>query len=163
MSPFMAILVLGVLLGTVVWVGAVVLRKRGCVLLLLPFPLLIIAWFVLASIAPNPEREFDRLFGPSVRSAVSDIRTIKPTFMDGHLISFRVSEEAYSRIKAENRRPEFVGGLSFFGGTNRPASWPAALETMDMFECRDFGEDRLLTYYCRATQTLYASYLYEGW
>ena len=102
----MAILVLGVLLGTVVWVGAVVLRKRGCVLLLLPFPLLIIAWFVLASIAPNPEREFDRLFGPSVRSAVSDIRTIKPTFMDGHLISFRVSEDAYSRIKAENRRPQ---------------------------------------------------------
>ena len=63
MSPFMALIVLGILLGTVVCIGAVIRRKRGCALLMLPFPLLILAWFVLASIPPNSEREFDRLFG----------------------------------------------------------------------------------------------------
>lgn len=159
----MTLIVLGILLGTVVCIGAVIRRKRGCALLTLPFPLLIFAWFVLASIPPNSEREFDRLFGLASRSAVADIRTIKPTFMDGYLISFRVSEADYARITAGTFSRELLGGLSFFGGTRRPSSWPASLETMDEFDRRDIGEDYLLAYYDRETQTVYASFHYWGW
>lgn len=163
MSPFMALIALGILLGTVVCIGAIALRKRGCALLTLPFPLLILAWLALASIPPNSEREFDRLFGQTSRSAVTDIRTIKPTFMDGYLISFRVSEADYTRITAGAFSRELLGGLSFFGGTRRPSSWPASLETMDEFDRRDFGEDYLLAYYDRKTQTVYASFHFWGW
>lgn len=129
----------------------------------LPFPLLILAWYVLASIPPNAEQEFDRLFGEAARSSAADIRTIKPTFMDGYLISFRVSSADYSRITAGTFSREPLGGLSFFGRASRPTSWPAALETMDKFDRRDFGEDYLLAYYDSGTQTVYASFHYWGW
>lgn len=163
MSPIMSLIVLLVLLGTVVCVGAALLRKRGCAMVTLPFPLLVVAWFAFASIPPDVEREFDRLFGYASRSAVTDIRTIKPTFMDGYLISFRISEADYIRITTGTFSHEPVGGLSFFGGVRRPSSWPEILETMDMFDRCDFGEDYLLAYFDRDTQTVYAAFHYWGW
>lgn len=62
MSPFMAIIVLGFALGTVVFFIVLIRRKRGCALLALPFPLLILAWFILASIPPDGDSECERLF-----------------------------------------------------------------------------------------------------
>ncbi len=159
----MAIIVLGVLLGTVVCIGAALLRKRGCALMTLPFPLLVAAWFVLASIPPNAEREFDRLFGQPSRSVASDIQTFKPTFMDGHLLSFRISESDYDRITASKFSQQPLGGLSFLGRGSRPASWPAYLETLEEFDRRDFDEDYLLAHFDRETQTVYAAFHYWGW
>jgi len=163
MSPFTALIVLGILLGSAVCIGAVIRRKRGCALMTLPFPFLVVAWFIFASIPPNAEREFDRLFGQGSRSSATAIRTIKPTFMDGYLISFRMSEADYSHITSGTFSRELLGGLSFFGGASRPSSWPASLETMDEFDRRDFGEDYLLSYHDRGTQTVYASFHYWGW
>lgn len=163
MSPFMAFIVLGILLGTLVCIVAAIGRKRGCALMTLPFPLLILAWVALASVPPNSEQEFDRLFGEAARSAATDIRTIKPTFMDGFLISFRVSCADYTHITAGTFSREPLGGLSFFGRARRPSSWPASLETMDEFDRRDFGEDYILAYYDSGTQTVYASFHYWGW
>lgn len=159
----MAIIVLGVLLGTMVCMAAALLRKRGCAIMTLPFPLLVIAWFVLASMPPNREKEFDRLFGQSARSAASDIQTFKPTFMDGYLISFRVSESDYDRITAGTFSQQPLGGLSFLGRGSRPASWPAYLETLAEFDRQDFGEDYLLAHFDKETQTVYAAFHYWGW
>ena len=79
----MAVIVLAVLLGGVVFVVGLLTRKRRIVLLGSPAALLLLAWFLLASMRPNPEKEFDRLFGANNRSAASEIETRKPTFMDG--------------------------------------------------------------------------------
>jgi len=129
----------------------------------LPFPLLILAWWILASIPPNPEQEFDRLFGHASRSAAAEIRTINPTFMDGYLISFRISEAEYSRITAGTFSREPLGGLSFFGRARRPSSWPESLETTVEFDRRDFGEDYLLVYYDKGAQSVYGAFHYWGW
>jgi hypothetical protein len=163
MSTFMTLIVLGVLVGTVACIGAALLRKRGCAMMLLPFPLLIVVWFVFASIPPNAEQEFDRLFGHASRSAATDIRTIKPFFMDGHLISFRISEADYIRITTDTFNHEHRGGLSFFGKGRRPSSWPESLEKMDMFDRCNFGEDYLLAYFDKNTGTVYAAFHYWGW
>ena len=155
--------VLGVLLGTVVWVGALVLRKRGCVWALLPFPALVALWLVAASVPPDAEREFDRVFGEPSRSVVRDLETRKPIMMDGYLMSFRMSEADYARMTAGKFKWEPLGGLSFFGGCSRPETWPVKLETMDEFDRRDIGEDYVLVYFDRETQTVYAAFHYWGW
>jgi hypothetical protein len=163
MSPLITLIILGVLLGTVVCIGAALLRKRGCAMMMLPFPLLVVAWFVFASIPPDAEREFDRLFGHASRPAVTNIRTIQPIFMDGYLISFRISEDNYIRITTDTFNHEHRGGLSFFGGARRPSSWPKILETMDMFDRCNIGEDYVLAYFDKESQTVYAAFHYWGW
>lgn len=163
MSPFMAIIVLGILLGTVVCGSAALLKKRGCALVTLPFPLLIILWLILAMIPPDSEKEFERLFGAESKHLVSDIKVRKPLFMDGCLISFRATEEDYDRITAGRFSFQHRGGLSFFGRGRRPSSWPEELETMDYFNRRDFGEDYMLSHFDKETQTAYAAFHYCGW
>jgi len=37
------------------------------------------------------------------------------------------------------------------------------LETMDEFDRRDIGEDYVLVYFDRETQTVYAAFHYWGW
>jgi hypothetical protein len=163
MSPLMAMIVLGVLLGSLVCIGAALLRKRGCALMTLPFPLLIVAWLVFLSKAPDAETEFNRLFGASTRALVSDIQIRKPLSMDGFLISFRSTSADYQRITETGFSSQLLGGLSFFGGARRPADWPAYLETMVEFDRRDYGEDYLLAHYDTKTQTTYAAFHYWGW
>src|SRR5438445_9282159 len=103
MSPFMALIVFAVLIGVVVFVVGLVTRKRKIIIVGAPAVLLVAVWFFLASSRPNPQKEFDRLFGAGNRGLASDVRTIKRTFMDGHFISFRISPADFeARI-----RPQF--------------------------------------------------------
>ena len=69
----MAIIVLAALIGVAVFVVGLVLRKRKIILIGAPAALLLVAWFFLASSRPNPQREFDRLFGADNRGLASDI------------------------------------------------------------------------------------------
>jgi hypothetical protein len=67
MSPFMALISLVVLIGAVVFVVGLVMRKRKVILIGAPAALLLVIWFFLASSRPNPQKEFDRLFGAGNR------------------------------------------------------------------------------------------------
>ena len=129
----------------------------------LPFPLMVAAWLISASMPPNAEREFDRLFGRESRALAADIRTLKPISMDGYLISFRMSQADYARITSGTFTWQLLGGRSFFGGASRPSSWPAILETMTVCDRRDLGDDVVLAYHDGTTQTVYAAFQYSGW
>src|SRR3954447_15618898 len=103
MSPFMAIIVLAVLIGVVVFVFGLLARKRRIILIGAPAALLFVTWLFLAGWSPNPQKEFDRLFGAGNRGLASDIRTIKPRFMDGHFISFHMAPSDFDACV----RPQF--------------------------------------------------------
>jgi hypothetical protein len=163
MSPFMAIIVLGILLGTVVFLIALIRRKRGYALLALPFPLLILAWFVLVSTPPDADSECERLFSAEVRSVATDIHSVKPTFMDGHMISFRLPASDFQRLVTSAFSVQVLGGRRFFRRGDRPDTWPVILETMEECLRREFDEDVLLVYFEPQTQTVYASYHYASW
>ena len=71
MSPFMALIVLAVLAGVVVFIVGLLTRKRTIILIGAPAALLLLIWFFLASSRPDPQKEFDRLFGASNRALAS--------------------------------------------------------------------------------------------
>ena len=95
MSPFMALIVVAVLIGVAVFLFGLVTRKRKIIVVGAPAALLLVIWFFLASSRPNPQKEFDRLFGASNRGLASDIQTIMPTFMVGHFICFRMRPSGF--------------------------------------------------------------------
>lgn len=159
----MTIIFLGVMLGVVAFVVAAIRRKRGCALMTLPFPLLVASWFVLASIAPNAEKEFDRLFGGGFRHLATDIQTVKPIFMDGFLITFHTSEADYNAMTATTFSEQPLGGRRFFRRGIRPSSWPVYLETLDTFDRRDIGDDAVFAHFDKETRTVYAAYHIWGW
>src|SRR5437667_3447217 len=90
MSPFMFLIVLAVLIGVVVFAVGLLTRRPKILLVGAPAALLLVIWFFWASSRPNPQKEFDRLFGADNRSVASGIQTLKPTFMDGHFMSFHM-------------------------------------------------------------------------
>ena len=104
MSPLMFLIILGVLTGVAVLLMGLLFQKRWMILFGAPAGLLLVAWFIAAGIRPDPQKEFDRLFGAANREFVSDIETMKPRFMDGHFVSFRIgSGDFVARI-----RPKFT-------------------------------------------------------
>jgi hypothetical protein len=104
MSPLVALIVFVVLTGAAVFFVGIMTRKRTIVLSSSPAAVFVVIWFFLATSRPNPEKEFDRLFGATNRGAASDIRPLKPTLMDGHFISFRMRRADFdARI-----RPQFL-------------------------------------------------------
>src|SRR5678815_2740071 len=103
MSPFMFLIVVPVVIGVVVFLFGLLARKRKIIILSAPAALLFVAWLVLASLAPNAQKEFDQRFGADNRAAASGIKTFKPTFMDGCFISFYMHRSDFdARI-----RPKF--------------------------------------------------------
>lgn len=163
MSPLMALIAFGILLGTVVFIIALIAKKRRLAMLALPCPLLILLWLVLASTPPDAEAECKRLFGEEVRLHATELRSLKPLGMDGFLLSFHISSKDFYHLIKPAFSMELLGGISFFGRESRPQGWPKALETMDECLRREFGEDILLIYYDDANQTVYASFKYWGW
>lgn len=163
MSPLMVLIALGILFGTVVFIIALIAKKRRLAMLALPCPLLILLWLVLASTPPDAEAECERLFGKEVRLHAKELQSLKPIGMDGFLLTFHISPQDYYHLIKPAFSMELLGGISFFGRETRPESWPKALETMDECLRREFGEDILLLYYDDASQTVYASFKYWGW
>ncbi|MDB6004090.1 MAG: hypothetical protein JWR15_1077 [Prosthecobacter sp.] len=163
MSPLMALIALGILLGTVVFIIALIAKKRGLAILALPFPLLILLWLVLASTPPDAEAECERLFGKEVRLHAKELQSLKPLGMDGFLLTFHISSQDFYKLIKPEFSMELLGGISFFGRESRPQGWPKVLETMDECLRREVGENILLIYYDDANQTVYASFKYWGW
>lgn len=159
----MALISLFIAVGCVAFIIALATRKRGYALLLLPCPLLILMWFILASTAPDASAECERLFGREVLQSCRELQSLKPAGMDGFLLSFRIPEADFQRLVKPSFSTELLGDIRFFGGATRPESWPKALDTMESCLRRDVGEDPLLLYYDENTGTAYARYVYWGW
>ncbi len=159
----MALIALGIVIGCVGFVIALAARKRGFALMLLPCPLLILIWYLVASTAPDAATECERLFGREVLQNSRELQSLKPAGMDGFLLSFRISEDHFRRLVKPSFSTELLGGIRFLGGANRPESWPKVLETIDACLHRDVGEDSLLLYYDENTEMAYVRYVYWGW
>jgi hypothetical protein len=160
----MAIIVLAVLIGVLVFFVGLVMRKRKVILIGAPAALLLIIWFFLASSRPNPQKEFDRLFGPANRGLASNIRTIKPTFMDGHFISFRMRPSDFDT----HVRPQFSEvGLgspsSILLGQSLPSGWPAEIETTTSALHREVEHQDVYLLYFPSQEMAYASIRYDQW
>lgn len=159
----MALIVLGILLGTVVFCIALIAKKRGLAMLALPCPLLVLLWLILASTPPDAGAECERLFGEEVRQHAKGLQSLKPLGMDGFLLTFQILPQDFYRLIKPAFSMELLGGISFFGRESRPKDWPKVLETMDECLRREVGEDILLLYYDDPKQTVYVSFKYWGW
>lgn len=164
MSPFMVIIDLAVLIGVVVFLVGLVMRKRKVILIGAPAALLLVIWFLLASSRPDPKKEFDRLFGAGNRGLASDIQTIKPTFMDGHFISFRMRPSDFDA----HVRPQFSEvGLgsppNILLRQALPTGWPAEIETTDSALHRKVEYHDVFLIYMPSQEMAYASVRYDQW
>ncbi|WP_395745055.1 hypothetical protein [Prosthecobacter sp.] len=159
----MALIVLGVLLGTAVFIAALIAKKWGLAKLALPCPLLVLLWLVLAGTPPDAEAECKRLFGEEVRAHARELQSIKPPGMDGFFLTFRISPQDFQHLIKPAFSVQPISGISFFGRESRPEGWPKVLETIDECLQRDVGEDSLCLYYDDARETAYASFRYWGW
>jgi hypothetical protein len=163
MSPIMALISLAVLAGSVLLIIGLVLRKRILIFIGAPPALLLGAWFLLASHRPNPYIEFARIFGDTNRSAASDIRTIKPTFMDGHFISFHMTPADFdARI-----RPKFAAtdtrysSLRLLHGQSLPKDWPKWIEMASSLLTTNLDGAQIAMLYGSQEQKAYVSVEYE--
>lgn len=163
MSPFMFFIVLAVLGGAGVFVVAVLARKRKLMLVSAPAVLLVVIWYFLATMPPNPANEFDRLFGASNRGFASDIRTLKPTLMDGHFVSFHMSPTNFnahvrSRFLETDLRPN-----QLLIRQQLPKGWPATMESAkSALHCEvDHGDVYL--FYFGDEERAYVVVHYEQW
>lgn len=164
MSPFMAIIVLAVLIGTALFVAGVVTRKRNIILAGAPAVLLLVVWFFLASSRPNPQKEFDRLFGARNRGVASEIRTIKPTFMDGHFISFRMRpSDFYTRIRPQFSEIELGSPPNILLGESLPAGWPPLIELAKSALYREIEYQDVYLLYFPNEEMAYGSVQYAQW
>lgn len=164
MSPFMAILTLAVLLGTSVFLVGLVLRKMKVILIGAPSALLLVVWFFLASSRPNPQEEFDRLFGADSRVLVSDIQTIKPTLMDGHFISFRMRASDFdSRVRPRFSERDLESPSSILLRQSLPSGWPAEFGTITRVLHREVGYHDVFLFYSPSREMAYASVRYDQW
>lgn len=160
----MAIIVLAVLVGVVVFLVGLVIRKRKVILIGAPAALLLVIWVLLASWRPNPGKEFDRLFGADNRSAATGIQTLKPTFMDGHFMYFRMrSADFDSRIRPKFSEITLSSSTRFLLRQKLPTGWPASIQTVtSALHCKvDYSDVYLL--YFPTEEIAYISVQYEQW
>ena len=76
-------------------------RNLGRSLAGLPFVVMLVGWFVLASSNPEPKASFEQAFLVSPPPSVTELKTKKPTFMDGHFLSFHISAKDFPSIVGE--------------------------------------------------------------
>ena len=164
MSPFMGLLSLAVLIGVLVFIMGAMLRRKTVMLVSAPAPVVSLLWIVLASWPVNPEKEFSRIFGASNRDIASEIRTSKPTRMDGHFISFRISPTDFEgRI-----RPQFSGiplqsPRHFHQGQGMPKEWPELDLEASLILHKEVGNHDVLVIYHAPHRRVYASVRYDQW
>lgn len=163
MSPLMALITIGALLGTLAFFVALIARKRGCALKLLVFPILILLWLIVSSSAPDAKAECERLFGQELLQRAKHIQSWKPLGMDGFLLSFEISRPDFVRLIQPNFSMQPVSAPCFLHHDFRPKDWPPAVENLTESLQRDVGEDDLRIYYDNNRETLYAVFHYWGW
>jgi hypothetical protein len=157
-------IVLAGLSGAVVFLVGLLTRRRKIIFAGAPAMVLLVIWFILASSRPDPQKEFNRLFGAENRSAASDIQTIKPTFMDGHFISFRMhSADFNARILPKFSNFGFTPPGNLLWHQSLPDGWPSAIETAATALHRRVENCDVYLLYFPDEETAYASILYEGW
>jgi len=160
----MPLIVLTVLIGVVVFLIGLFTRKRKIMVLGAPAPLILLVWLFLASARPNPQKEFDRIFGAENRGAASAIKTLKPTFMDGYFISFRIRPTDFdTRIRPRLRESDLLSPARFLRRQALPAGWPAAIESAtSALHCEAGGSDVYLLHF-PSEETAYVSVSYAQW
>lgn len=164
MSPFIALISLAVLAGAVVFVVGLVMRKWKVILISAPAALLLVIWLFLASSRPNPQKEFDRLFGAANRELASDIQTIKPMLMDGHFISFRIRPADFDdRVRSQFSKVGLGSTSSILLGQPLPAGWPDAIEATDSALHREVDHHDVYLLYFPSQEMAYASVRYDQW
>lgn len=163
MSPLFVPIILAIFVGIIILVIGLITRKKLLILIGSPAAALLLAWFVLASIPPDPGREFDRIFGAANRQSVEDIDTIKPTIMDGHFISFRISPADFdSRIRTQFEPTKFTN-FHLLRGQELPTGWPKTVEDATIALHKEINYQDILVYYDETTKTAYASVQYSQW
>jgi hypothetical protein len=163
MSPLFTLLVLGVFAGALVFVCGVIARRRRLVVLGAPAALLLAGWLLLPVTPPNPEHEFDRIFGVGNRSAASRITTTATSRFDGYFISFVMpNREFYSRLRASFDHVEFTN-FHLLRGDKLPPGWPQEVAKADSSLIKEIDHHEVLLIYDQQTATAYASVRYKGW
>ena len=160
----MALTVFVALTGAGVFVVALVTRKRKILLSSSPAPVLLIIWFFLATSRPNAEKEFDRLFGAPNRRVAAAIQTLKPTFMDGHFISFRMRRADFAaRIRPQLFKIRLVSSSNLLLGQPLPDGWPPAIELASSVLHGEVEDNDVNLLYFPNEEMAYASILYAQW
>jgi hypothetical protein len=160
----MAIVTLAVIVGTVVFIVGIAFRIRSVIFICAPAPLLLGAWYFLASSRPNPQKEFDRLFGASNRGLASDIHTIKPTLMDGHFISFHMRATDFdSRVRPLHTEIHLASPPNILLGQPLPAGWPSAVAMAASALHREVEHHDVYLLYFASQEMAYASVRYDQW
>ena len=163
MSPLFTPIIPAIFAGIIILVIGLITRSKRLLFIGAPAAALLLAWFVHASIPPNPAEEFDRIFGAENRSAVTDIDTLKPMMMDGHFISFRISPAEFeTRIRPQLEPVEFTN-FHLLRGQNLPSAWPNAVAEANSALHKEIDHHDILVYYDVATESAYASVRYDQW
>lgn len=98
----MALIALAVLVGMLVFLFGLVTRRRRIIMIGAPAVVIFVLWLILASIPPSASAEFGRLFGVSKAWNVTDVKIVKPTFMDGYFLTFGIATgEFNARIRPQ--------------------------------------------------------------
>ena len=163
MSPIMGSIALAVIVGALLLIVGIVRRKKVLIALGAPAAGLLIGWYVIASRAPDPETEFARFFGAENRAAVSDIRTFKPTLMDGHFMSFHVSQADFNSRISKRFKPSFTTTNQMLRFQSRPAGWPAWIEEGLTTLTAEVDHREMILVYGLKEQTAFASIAYDPW
>lgn len=151
-------------IGAFVFVVGFLLRRRKMIFIGAPAALLLVIWFFLASWRPDPQKEFDRLFGAGNRGLASEIQTIKPTFMDGHFISFRMRASDFdARVRPQFTEVGLGTPSSILLGQPLPAGWPSAIETTATALSREVDNQQVYLLYFPRQEMAYASVQYDEW
>lgn len=163
MSPLLAPIFLAIYAGLLIFLIGVILRRKKWILIGLPAVLLKGCWLVSASIPPNPQLEFDRIFGSGNRSLAHEIDIIKPTFMDGHFISFKIPWKDFSdRIQPQFEWTEFTN-CHLLRGQKLPHGWPQSVADSHSALFKELDHQKILIYYDAASGTAYGSVRYDQW
>jgi hypothetical protein len=161
MSPLFAPIILAIFAGIILFVIGLITRKKKLIGIGAPAAALFLAWYYVASTPPNPEKEFDRIFGAANRDSATDIDTIKPTMMDGHFISFRIPQADFdSQIRPQFEPMKFTN-FHLLRGQDLPAGWPKAVENASAALHKEVDYHDILVYYDMETESAYVSVLYD--
>jgi hypothetical protein len=175
MSPLFSLIALllaaAILLSAAVFfVGAILRNKRILLItpaLALPPLILISSWWILASSAPEPITAFSRVFGRENIHCSTEIKTSKPTLMDGYFMSFKISREDFaSKIRPQLEEQVWIPDPqsdNILGNQILPSFWPPEVQSQNRFFYGNVDGYRLKLVYLPAYETAYASVSFPSW